>query len=376
MEYRKWYDKEIETSLLGFGAMRLKTVAGEIDEEKALALFDYAYKNGVNYFDTAMPYTDGKNEAFVGKALKRYPRESFYLATKLSLPYLSKREDALGLIDRQLAILQTDYIDMYLLHAMNKERFQTVMEWGLLDILRTWKEEGKIHNIGFSFHDDYATFQEILNYFDWDFCQIQLNYLDTDIQQGLQGYYDLEERKIPVIVMEPVKGGKLAGFKKSIEQIFSDYSDASVASWALRWVGSLPGVKVVLSGMNEIDQVIDNVNIFHDFRPLSNEETVRVEAVKKALHEVKAIDCTHCKYCLPCTVGINIPRFFSLFNSYRMFENIEATKHSYDFLRKESQPLTDCIECGKCTELCPQHIDIPKELKKIPAEVPFIDFQK
>jgi predicted aldo/keto reductase-like oxidoreductase len=282
MEYRKWYDKEIETSLLGFGAMRLKTVAGEIDEEKALALFDYAYKNGVNYFDTAMPYTDGKNEAFVGKALKRYPRESFYLATKLSLPYLSKREDALGLIDRQLAILQTYYIDMYLLHAMNKERFQTVMEWGLLDILRTWKEEGKIHNIGFSFHDDYATFQEILNYFDWDFCQIQLNYLDTDIQQGLQGYYDLEERKIPVIVMEPVKGGKLAGFKKSIEQIFSDYSDASVASWALRWVGSLPGVKVVLSGMNEIDQVIDNVNIFHDFRPLSNEETVRVEAVKKA----------------------------------------------------------------------------------------------
>lgn len=374
MEYRRWYEEDINTSLLGFGAMRLKTVKNEIDEEKAMALIDHAYKNGVNYFDTAMPYTDGKNESFLGKALKRYPRESFYLATKLSLPFLDKKEDADDLINRQLDALQTNYIDMYLLHAMNKENFKIVKEWGLLDILKRWKKEGKIRYIGFSFHDDYATFKHILDYYDWDFCQIQLNYLDTDIQQGLRGYYDLEARKIPVVVMEPVKGGKLAGFKKPIEKIFTDYSDASIASWALRWVGSLPGVKVILSGMNEMEQVTDNINIFKSFRPLDEEEKLRVEAVKKALLSVKAVGCTHCKYCLPCTVGIDIPMLFNILNSYRMFEDVEEAKYYYDFLRKNTQPPTSCIECGKCVKLCPQHINIPEELKKVTSEMPFIDF--
>lgn len=374
MEYRKWYDKDIKTSLLGFGTMRLKTIAGEIDEQKGMELFDYAYRHGVNYFDTAMPYTDGKNEAFVGKALKRYPRESFYLATKMTLRLFNARKEVEELIDKQLKTLQTDYIDMYLLHAMNKDRLKQAKEWNVFELLDKWKQEGKIRYVGFSFHDDYETFKEILDVYAWDFCQIQLNYLDTEIQQGIKGYYDLEERKIPVVVMEPVKGGKLAKFNEKIETIFKDYSDASIASWALRWVGTLPGVKVILSGMNELNQMIDNVETFDNFKPLNEEELEIVSKAKKALQNLKAVGCTNCKYCLPCTVGINIPGYFALYNNFRMFANKEATEHEATVLKEKSALLTECIECGKCAEACPQGIDIPNELKKLSDELNFLHF--
>lgn len=373
MEYRNWYHRNIKTSLLGFGAMRLKTIDGEIDEEKAIALFDHAYHNGVNYFDTAMPYTDGKNETFVGKALKRYPRDSFYLATKLSLGMVNSRDEVLELIDKQLTALQTDYIDMYLLHAMNKERIKTVEEWGILEIVEGWKKAGKIKNIGFSFHDDYETFKKILNMYNWDFCQIQLNYMDTDIQQGIQGYYDLEKKKIPVVIMEPIKGGKLASFKKDIEKKFTDYSNDSVASWALRWVGSLPGVKVILSGMNEMVQLEDNLKTFNNFTSLSTEELELVEEVKSTLKSVIAVDCTNCRYCMPCTVGIDIPGNFRIYNNYVMYENVADAKWNYNNLQKHSVSLTECIECNKCVEECPQNIEIPIELKKMIKDLHFLE---
>jgi len=370
MEFRKWYDKDIKTSLLGFGAMRLTTINGEIEEEKGFQLFDYAYENGVNYFDTAMPYTDGKNEIFVGKALKRYPRDTFYLASKLS--YMNSREDILKLIDKQLENLQTDYIDMYLLHALNKDKVKRIKEFGVLEIVQKWKEEGKIRNIGFSFHDDYETFKEILDLYDWDFCQIQLNYMDTEIQQGIQGYHDLTERKIPVVIMEPIKGGKLASFNKDIEKSFKNHSDKSVASWALRWVGTLPGVKVILSGMNEMNQVKDNLDTFNDFRPLNQEEMNKVEEVKIALQSVIAVDCTNCRYCMPCTVEIDIPGNFKIFNSYAMYESEGDTKWQFNNLIKNSTHLADCIECGNCVIECPQHIDIPKELKRMSEQLSFL----
>lgn len=373
MNYRKWYGKNINTSLLGFGAMRLKTIDDEIDEEKGFALFDYAYKHGINYFDTAMPYTDGKNEAFVGRALKRYPRESFYLATKLTLRLFENREEVKKLIDKQLEILQTNYIDMYLLHAMNKDRIKTAKEWKIFELLEKWKEEGKIRNIGFSFHDDYDTFKELLDLYDWDFVQIQLNYLDTDFQQGLKGYYDSEKQKIPVVIMEPIKGGKLAGFNKDIENIFKDYSSSSIASWALRWVGSLPGVKVILSGMNEMEQMIDNLETFNDFKPLEKEEQAIVSKAKAALQDVKAVGCTNCKYCLPCTVNINIPSYFSIYNNYRMYDNKEDAKQSFNRIKQRFAQPYECIECGKCVEDCPQKIEIPEELKRMMEELKFLD---
>lgn len=372
MEYRSWEKKNIKTSLLGFGAMRLKTVNGEIDEEKAFELFDNAYKNGVNYFDTAMPYTDGKNETFVGKALKRYPRESFYLATKLSFGMVNSRDDVLKLIDKQLETLQTNYIDNYLLHALNKDRISQIKEWGVLEIVKGWQKEGKIKNIGFSFHDDYDTFVEILNMYDWDFCQIQLNYMDTEIQQGIKGYYDLEKRGIPVVIMEPIKGGKLASFNKDIEKIFKEYSNASIASWALRWVGSLSNVKVILSGMNEIDQLVDNLETFKDFKVLKNEELEKVEEVKSALNNVTAVACTNCKYCLPCTVDINIPGYFKIFNDYLMYENEGSAKWQYKSVLNDSSDFTECIGCNKCVQECPQQIDIPNQLARMGKELEFL----
>ncbi|HNZ50069.1 MAG TPA: aldo/keto reductase [Bacilli bacterium] len=374
MEYRSWYERNIKTSLLGFGAMRLKTVNGEIDEAKGLALFDYAYKHGINYYDTAMPYTEGKNETFVGKALKRYPRDSFYLASKLSLGMLNSQEEVLGFIDRQLENLQTSYLDMYLLHALNKERVKLIKEWDILTIVKRWQQEGKIRNIGFSFHDDYETFTEILAMNDWDFCQIQLNYMDTDIQQGIKGYEDLVERKIPVVIMEPIKGGKLATFSSSIAEPFRRLSSASNASWALRWVGSLPGVKVMLSGMNEMEQLVDNLATCSSFQALTSLEYQAVKEVKARLEKAIKVDCTNCRYCMPCTVGIDIPGNFRIFNSFGMYNNESDAHWQFNNLIRHSTSLTSCIECGKCVEECPQHIQIPDELKRMKREMTFLQF--
>ena len=375
MEYRKWYDKKITTSLLGFGAMRFTTDKnGDIEKEKADALIKKAYDNGVNYFDTAMPYTDGKNEAFVGRSLKRFPRKSFYLATKLSLGYLKTKEEVINAIDQQLKTLQTDYIDFYLLHALNKDKLDTIKEWGIIDLLEKWKKEGKIRNIGFSFHDDYKTFKKILNMYPWDFCQIQLNYMDTEFQQGIKGYFDCEEKNIPVVVMEPIKGGKLANFNKEVSKIFTDYnSEVSLSSWALRYVGSLPGVKCILSGMNEMYMVDDNLNTFSNFIPLKPEEHKLIMTVKKALKNIFEVNCTKCGYCMPCPHGVDIPGNFSIFNDYAMYKNEASVKWPFSNLKKNDADFSQCIECGECLPKCPQNIDIPNELKRMQEELKFLD---
>ncbi len=375
MEYRKWYDKKITTSLLGFGAMRFTTDKnGDIEKEKADALIKKAYDNGVNYFDTAMPYTDGKNEAFVGRSLKRFPRKSFYLATKLSLGYLKTKEEVINAIDQQLKTLQTDYIDFYLLHALNKDKLDTIKEWGIIDLLEKWKKEGKIRNIGFSFHDDYKTFKKILNMYPWDFCQIQLNYMDTEFQQGIKGYFDCEEKRIPVVVMEPIKGGKLASFNKDVSKIFTDYDkDASLSSWALRYVGSLNGVMTILSGMNEMYQVEDNLKTLSKFVPITPVEHRLVMTVKKALKNIIAVDCTKCGYCMPCPHGVDIPGNFSVFNDYAMYKNEASAKWPFSNLVKNNADFSQCIECGECIPKCPQSINIPKELKRMQEELKFLD---
>lgn len=375
MEFRKWYDKNITTSLLGFGAMRFTTDKnGEIEKDKADALIKRAYDEGVNYFDTAMPYTNGKNEAFVGESLKRFPRESFYLATKLSLGYLTTKEEVLKAIDLQLKTLQTDYIDFYLLHALNKDKMKTIIDWGILDIVKKWQEEGKIRHIGFSFHDDYETFKKILNMYPWDFCQIQLNYMDTEFQQGIRGYFDCEEKNIPVVVMEPIKGGKLANFNKEVSKIFTDYNkDASLSSWALRYVGSLKGVKTILSGMNEMYQVEDNLKTFSNFVSITPQEHILVMKVKKALKNIIEVDCTKCGYCMPCPHGVDIPGNFSIFNDYAMYKNKGSLNWPFSNLVKNNADFSYCIECKECIPKCPQNIDIPEELKRMEEELKFLN---
>lgn len=374
MEIRKWYDRDIETSLMGFGAMRLKTNEnGEIDEELGFALFDKAYKNGVNYFDTAYPYTDKKNETFVGKALKRYPRESFYLATKLSLGMFKTREEALGSLDYQLKCLQTTYVDNYLLHALNKNSIQKIKDWDLINVLKQYKKEGKIHNIGFSFHDDYETFIEILNMYDWDFVQIQLNYMDTEIQQGIKGYYELKKRKIPVVIMEPCKGGKLASFNPSVSKYFLDFDNTkSIASWAYRWVGSLDGVKVILSGMNAMDQLDDNLKTFNNFVPLNEEEQALIQKVSTELRKITKVGCTACKYCMPCPKGVDIPQTFSIYNQYAMYLDKGGSKWVYSMLEDRNATAKNCVKCRLCVSKCPQGIDIPTEFDNFYKDLDFL----
>ena len=375
MEYRKWYDREIKTSLLGYGAMRLKTDEnGEIDEQLGFELFDKAYKNGVNYFDTAYPYTNKKNETFVGKALKRYPRESFYLATKLSLGMFKTKEEALASLDYQLKCLQTDYVDNYLLHAMNKKYLALVKEWDLIPVLEQYKKEGKIRNIGFSFHDDYDTFMELLDLYKWDFCQIQLNYMDTEIQQGLKGYYELEKRHIPVIIMEPCKGGKLANFNPTVSKLFTEYNpNRSIASWAFRYLGTLPGIKVILSGMNSMDQLDDNLKTFDKFEPLNDEEQTLVKKVSEELRKITKVGCTACRYCMPCPKGVDIPGTFSIYNTYAMYLDKGGANWSYSFQKKNNATADNCVKCRACVAKCPQGIDIPNEFVNFYKDLDFLE---
>ena len=238
MDYRNLEKLGINTSLLGFGCMRFpKHRDGSINREKAAQLIDLAYQNGVNYYDTAYNYHEGNSEEFTGSALAKYDRSSFYLATKLPQWLVHSLEDAEGIFKKQLERLQMDYIDFYLLHALNRKAFDKLVSLGVLELVDRLKKEGKIRYIGFSFHDDYEAFSYILNYRDWDFCQIQLNYMDTETQAGMKGYELATQKNVPVIIMEPVKGGNLAKLPDSVTKHFRAIDpDKSTASWALGWV--------------------------------------------------------------------------------------------------------------------------------------------
>lgn len=365
MKTRKWYDKDITTSVLGFGCMRFKTKDDIVDEELAHELIDYAYNNGVNYFDTAYVYLDGQSEPVLGRALKKYERKSLYIATKFSIWNFKNISEVENLIDKQLENLQTDYIDFYLMHAMNKNRLNKMIEFNLLDLIEKWKSEGKVRHIGFSFHDDYDTFKKVVDIYPWDFCQIQFNYIDKDIQQGMQGYYDLVEKKIPIIVMEPLKGGKLAKFNEKVESKLKNHNGDSMAKWAFRWVASQPGVMTILSGMNELSQLKENIDIFSTLKPMSDTELQLIDEVQKELKNLEVVGCTKCQYCMPCPAGVNIPQNFAIINDYEMYQNKGGVKWMYKMLQDNNADFSQCINCRECVSKCPQMIDIPEELVRV-----------
>ncbi len=366
MEKRRMDHLGIETSLLGFGCMRFPVTAeGKIDEVLAEQMIDKAIAQGVNYIDTAYPYHNGDSEPFVGKVLKKYDRSSFYLATKLPVWMVKTVEDVDRIFAEQLERLQTDYIDFYLLHAMGKERFDEMVKIGCVKRLEELKAEGKIKNLGFSFHDSYQVFEEMLNYKEWDFCQIQLNYMDTAEGPGLRGYELAEAKKVPLIIMEPVKGGSLAVFADDIMEKFRALDkEASAASFALRYVGSLPNVKVILSGMSNMEQVEDNLKTFRDFKPLSPKEKEVIEEVVGLLNSRVQNGCTGCRYCMPCPVGVNIPETFKTWNTYHMYQNYNVVKWAWEENIGEAHQAKNCVKCGKCEQACPQKIAIREDLEK------------
>ncbi len=371
MEYRMMQNINAKTSLLGFGCMRFPlNQDGSIDEEETFAMLDKAYQTGVNYFDTAYPYHGGASEPVVGRALARYPRESFYLATKLPIWEVKTIDDVKTIFTKQLERLHMEYVDFYLMHALNKERWETIKKLGILDYCEELRKEGKIRYLGFSFHDDYEVFEEIVTSYPWDFCQIQLNYMDKDTQATTKGVELAESLGIPMVIMEPVKGGSLANLPDDINRMFQEVRpEDSIASWALRYVGSFSNVKVILSGMSDMSQVEDNLKTFVNFEPLSNQEQQIVENVAETLHSRVQNGCTACKYCMPCPAGVNIPGSFGVWNEYHVYGNLKDTAYSWTKEIPEEAKPKNCIKCGKCEKVCPQKISIREDLERLQKEL-------
>ena len=371
MEYRKMGNTGVSPSLLGFGCMRFPTRNGKIDEAEAERMLDRAIGAGVTYLDTAYPYHNGDSEPFVGRVLKKYDRSSLYLATKLPMWKIKTLEDAKETFEEQLKRLDVDYVDFYLLHALDGRRWEQVQELKLLEYCEQLKKEGKIRWLGFSFHDDYEAFEKILTGYGWDFCQIQYNYVDTDIQAGDKGYELAEKLGIPMVIMEPVKGGSLAALPADITAPFRAYApDASDASWALRWVASKPNVKVVLSGMSTMEQVEDNLKTFERFRPFNEEEARIAAQVAQTIKGRTKNGCTGCAYCMPCPFGIDIPRNFHIWNEYARFGNEARARQRYYVDTNPEARADQCRKCGKCETLCPQSLPIRADLERVAAEMP------
>jgi len=370
MEYRKMENIGVSPSLLGFGCMRFPKLSdGTIDEAESERMLDKAIKEGVTYIDTAYPYHNGESEPFVGRVLQKYDRSSFYLATKLPVWKVDSAKDTIQVFEEQLARLRVDYIDFYLLHALDKNRWDKVLKNGILSMCEELKKKGKIRYLGFSFHDDYAVFEEILTYRKWDFCQIQYNYMDREVQAGEKGYALAEKLGIPMIVMEPVKGGSLAALPEDITAMFRKANEtASTASWALRWVGTHPNVKVILSGMSSYEQILDNLKTFSDFQTLKEEEREVVDQVADAIRNRVKSGCTGCRYCMPCPFGVDIPRNFSLWNEYSMYGNSDAIRQRYLGMAQEARA-DHCQKCGKCESVCPQGLSIRKDLETVSREI-------
>lgn len=361
-----------KVSILGFGCMRLPVVNdkySDIDEMVALSQVRHAIDNGLNYIDTAYPYHEGNSESFVGRALKDGYREKVVLATKMPSWLIKTREDLDKYLDIQLERLQTDHIDYYLLHALNKRYWKNYKEVDVFDFIEKSLASGKIRNIGFSFHDDYEVFEDIITSYDWDFCQIQMNFFDEEYQAGLKGLKLAGKLGIGVIVMEPLRGGRLAtNVPQGILDIYDNTGEKhSPAGWAFRYLWNYTEVKTVLSGMNNYDHINDNLKEASIAEPDILSE-VEKEALKKANHFYKAriqVDCTNCKYCMPCPNGINIPANFAFYNNAFMFDDKAHYQYHYFNQLKEDELADKCIACGECIPKCPQNIQIIDELANV-----------
>ena len=370
--------KEIPVSIIGFGAMRLPLIGGtekptdsfdparSIDEEETARMVEYAIDHGVNYFDTAYVYHGGKSEIVLGKILKPY-RDRVLIATKLPMFLVKEREDFDRFLDEQLQRLQTMHLDFYLLHGLNEKTWEVAKGLGVLAFLDRVKADGRVRHVAFSFHDTIAIFKNIVDAYDWTMCQIQYNYLDELYQAGREGLAYAASRGIGVVVMEPLRGGKLAKVPPAVERLFdSSSTKRTPTEWGLRWVWNHAEVGTVLSGMSTLDQVRENVGFASEGRAnsLSDMDLALIESERKAYRALLTVDCTGCAYCMPCRGGVNIPMNFSLYNDVVTFNDPTGVMVYNAFFFPE-QRASACVECGECEEKCPQHIPIREELAKV-----------
>ena len=365
MQYRKFGNTGVEVSALGFGAMRLPVTdpsdSKSIDEKEAVRMIRTAIDNGVNYVDTAYPYHGGMSEVVVGKALQDGYREKTMLATKLPVWMVQKEEDFDRILNEQLEKLQTDHVDFYLLHALNKDRWKTVEECHLLKKLDEAKADGRIRFAGFSFHDDLNTFKEIVDAFHWDFCQIQFNYIDLEHQAGMQGLKYAASKGLGVVIMEPLLGGKLAVPPLQVQKVLPDTK--TPVEWALDFLWNLPEVSLMLSGMSTMQQPQDNL-MYADrshIGMLSGEDVAMLGKAKHIYDTMAIVPCTKCAYCMPCPFGLDIPKTFEAYNQTAT-KGMEKAKELYDTLEKKADA---CRKCRHCEKECPQHIEISQIMTDI-----------
>ncbi|MCQ2384614.1 MAG: aldo/keto reductase [Paludibacteraceae bacterium] len=408
MTYRETTTTHDRVSLLGFGCMRFPTVEGEsaregdapIDQEAVNAMIDYAMEHGVNYYDTSPAYCKGHSEEVVGKALSRHPREKYFVATKLSnfSPDTWSREESLKIYHNSFKYLQVDYVDYMLLHAIGmngmEEYNKRYVDNGMLDFLLEERKAGRIRNLGFSYHGDVEVFDYLLSKHDeyhWDFVQIQMNYVDWTHAKEVNErntnaeylYAELDKRNIPVVIMEPLLGGRLATLPNHLsERLKSQRPDDSIASWAFRYLGTFPRILTVLSGMTYMEHLKDNLLTYSPLEPLSDDEMALVYDVAKNLVEYPLVPCTGCQYCMPCPYGLDIPTIFKHYNTCVQTDHMpdEVGDPEYKKLRRaylvgydrsvpKERQANHCIGCGRCMAHCPQGIIIPREMRRIDAYV-------
>ena len=380
MLYRTMPKNGDRLSILGFGCMRLPMKDKQIDEARAISLIHSAIDQGVNYLDTAWPYHAGQSEVLLGKALRGGYRGRVKLATKLPSWMIKTRADMDRYLNAQLAKLETNHIDYYLLHSLNGVAWDNLERLGVRDFLEQAKRDGRILNIGFSFHGMGSEFPRIVDAYPWCFCQIQYNYLDQTYQAGTAGLEYAAAKGLGVIVMEPLRGGNLA-LATPPPPVAALWNQAAArrtpAEWALRWICHRPEVTVVLSGMNDEAQVRENLAIADTAQPkaLSAEELERVDQVGRTYQTLMKVGCTGCGYCMPCPSEVMIPLCFEEYNKAHLFGALEEAKFRYAF--RMSGELVDgrpgyasqCVECGECRDKCPQKISIPEILAQIAAEL-------
>ncbi|MCK5793443.1 MAG: aldo/keto reductase [Anaerolineales bacterium] len=385
MQYRKMGSLDWEVSALGFGAMRLPSrrfsLMG-VDFEESQRIIRYGIDRGINYIDTAWPYHLGESEKILGEILKDGYREKVKLVTKLPMLLVRRTEDFERFLNQQMERLQTDFLDIYLFHSMNAGAFEKMKRLGLIDKMEEAQRQGRIGQIGFSFHDTQPVFREIIDYYDWDMTQIQYNYMDTAIQATTDGLEYAHSKGIAVVVMEPVKGGTLANPPtEAVEVMDSSSVQRTPVDWALQFIWNKPEVATVLSGMSNMQQVVENCDSAErsGINTLSGEENQVIDRLAGIYRKNILVPCTACEYCMPCPHGVNIPQNFAILNNvslesgslrrWRLGRSYKKLVGNPDIVDKKNPNgnALICTECGVCVEKCPQEINIPVELEKVHA---------
>lgn len=367
MLYRRFGKGDWEVSILGFGCMRFPTLDGipiseNVNVEEAEAMVYHAVDSGINYLDTAYTYHNGRSEVLLGEFLRGGYREKVRLATKCPVWLVERSEDFDRFLAEQLARLQTEHIEYYLFHGLNAKRWRAIRELDLLARAEAAIGDGRIGAIGFSFHDNFPSFKEIVDGYDgWSLCQIQYNYMDTENQAGTRGLAYAAQKGLAVVVMEPLLGGNLARPPREIAGIFASFpQERTPAEWALLWLWEQPGISVVLSGMSNMQQLRENLRTadLSVTLPLGDEGYTLIERARRKFAERAAIPCTGCGYCLPCPNGVNIPEIFTLYNNLVMYDDQLTPRFRYHRFLEEKERASVCAQCGECEEKCPQEINI------------------